>query len=80
MMILELHVLLTESDSRLADVADLPTVQTTDRCDHCRTLIGFADANFIGYALALTETDAGDEQYWYVCLSCAAPVVSPTHD
>lgn len=80
MSILELHVLRTETDSHLAKVADLPTVDGSDRCDHCQSAIGYTESRYVGYVLALTEDDAGDERYWYNCLPCAAPILAPLHD
>lgn len=80
MSILELYVLRTETDSHLAEVADLPVVDGSDSCDHCQTPIGGADTRFVGYVLSLTEDELGDEHYWYTCLTCAAPVIAPLHD
>jgi DNA-directed RNA polymerase subunit RPC12/RpoP len=73
----EVHLIETESDIELADLAGLTDGIDTYECANCWEAIGaLEDGTFEPYVITLTYKDDG----YSVCIECSAPVIEPEVD
>lgn len=66
----ELHVVETEHDEHLADLAGLDLPGDGDVCEHCEAVVGQVRGRFYQYVIALDERGC-----WFFCVPCAGPTV-----
>lgn len=72
-----MHLIESEADIELAEIAGLNDGVDTYECANCYEAIGsLEDGTFEQYVITLTHNDEG----YSVCIECALPVVEPDTD
>jgi hypothetical protein len=73
----ELHVINNETDAGLAEMSGLVIFETDEICEHCGLPVAYAKTGrFVPCVLVLGDVDGEDVGY-FVCDTCAQPVLDP---
>jgi hypothetical protein len=74
MRAIELHLIETDADARVAVLAGLATEDdvSTPSCISCTEEVGHIDGTFYEYLIGLDENDQ-----WIVCVECAQDAITP---